>query len=374
MMMATYRGRLAPSPTGYLHLGHARTFWVAWQRARAAHGKLIFRNEDLDYQRCKPEFVKAMYEDLHWLGLDWDEGPELSFKSGNSGQPGDADLGGTVSDVVNRGSSVRHGGTGRGSFGPYAQSERRSFYLDAWRRLRDSGLIYPCTCSRKDLERALSAPHEEPLPGAPLHGAPLHGAEFHHLDNCGPQAPSPAIEEPYDTGTQPGAATIQTLAADDELPYPGTCREKIGTAKDYDSLAGVSWRFRVPDGEAISFEDGYFGRQEFVAGRDFADFLLWRRDDIPAYQLAVVVDDAAMQITEVVRGADLLKSTARQLLLIRALGYPVPAYFHCPLLRDEKNVRLAKRHDALSLRKLREQGVRAEELRKRFAEGMDRSP
>ena len=157
-------------------------------------------------------------------------------------------------------------------------------------------------------------------------------------------------------------------STDDELPYPGTCREKIATAKDYDSPAGVSWRFKVPDGETISFNDGYFGRQEFVAGRDFADFLLWRRDDIPAYQLAVVVDDAAMQITEVVRGADLLKSTARQLLLIRALGYPVPAYFHCPLLRDEKNVRLAKRHDALSLRKLREQGVKAEELRKRFAE------
>ena len=156
-------------------------------------------------------------------------------------------------------------------------------------------------------------------------------------------------------------AAVQS-PADDELPYPGTCREKIGTAKDYDSPAGVSWRFKVPDGETISFDDGYFGRQEFVAGRDFADFLLWRRDDIPAYQLAVVVDDAAMQITEVVRGADLLKSTARQLLLIRALGYPVPAYFHCPLLRDEKNIRLAKRHDALSLRKLREQGVKAEEL------------
>src|SRR6185437_6911068 len=117
-----------------------------------------------------------------------------------------------------------------------------------------------------------------------------------------------------------------------------------------------------------SFDDGYFGRQEFVAGRDFADFLLWSRDDIPAYQLAVVVDDAAMQSTEVVRGADLLKSTARQLLLIRALGYPTPAYFHCPLLRDEKNIRLAKRHDALSLSKLREQGVQAGELRRRFAQ------
>ncbi|HZE79607.1 MAG TPA: glutamate--tRNA ligase family protein [Candidatus Polarisedimenticolia bacterium] len=343
-----YRGRLAPSPTGYLHLGHARTFWVAWQRARAAHGKLIFRNEDLDYQRCKPEFVRAMYEDLHWLGLDWDEGPDLSFQSGNSGQPGKPGLGGTVGDAVSR-SSVSHGGTGHDGFGPYSQSERRSFYLNAWHKLRDSGLIYPCTCSRKDLERALSAPHEETA------------------NDGGAQAPSPAFAQ--GPVAQPGAAAILS-AADDELPYPGTCRDKIGTANDYDSPAGVSWRFKIPDGEPIAFDDGNFGRQEFVAGRDFADFLLWRRDDIPAYQLAVVVDDDAMQITEVVRGADLLKSTARQLLLIRALEYPVPAFFHCPLLRDEKNVRLAKRHDALSLRKLREQGVQAEELRKRFEEEM----
>jgi glutamyl-tRNA synthetase len=296
---------------------------VAWQRARAAHGKLVFRNEDLDYQRCKPEFVRAMYEDLRWLGLDWDEGPDLTPQFGKSGQPGGRGIGGFGEGIF-----------GGGSFGPYAQSERRSFYLDAWRKLRDSGLIYPCTCSRKDLERALSAPHEEPL----------HGA---------------------------GASGDMPPAADDELPYPGTCREKIGTAKDYDSPTGVSWRFKVPDGKIIPFDDGYFGRQEFVAGRDFADFLLWRRDDIPAYQLAVVADDAAMQITEVVRGADLLKSTSRQLLLIRALGYPVPAYFHCPLLRDEKNVRLAKRFDALSLRKLREEGVKAEELRKGFTEEME---
>jgi glutamyl-tRNA synthetase len=333
---SSYRGRLAPSPTGYLHLGHARTFWAAWQRARAAHGKLIFRNEDLDYQRCKPEFVRAMYEDLRWLGLDWDEGLDLN------------------------GVGVTDGGSELGDFGPYSQSERRSFYLDAWRKLRDSGLIYPCTCSRKDLERALSAPHEEPL----------HGAEFHHLNDCGPQPPSAALsaQSQETCGT---AALGGVPAADDELPYPGTCREKITTAKDYDSPAGVSWRFKVPDGETISFNDGYFGHQEFVAGRDFADFLLWRRDDIPAYQLAVVVDDAAMQITEVVRGADLLKSTARQLLLIRELGYSTPEYFHCPLLRDDKNIRLAKRHDALSLRKLREQGMKAEELRKSFAKEVE---
>src|SRR5438445_3286939 len=128
---SSYRGRLAPSPTGYLHLGHGRTFWVAWQRACAAHGKLIFRNEDLDYQRCKPEFVRAMYEDLHWLGLDWDEGLQISSDIGNPKDHGGA----------------RHGDSEKGSFGPYSQSERRSFYLDAWRKLRDSGLIYPCTCS-----------------------------------------------------------------------------------------------------------------------------------------------------------------------------------------------------------------------------------
>ena len=359
--MKQYRGRLAPSPTGYLHLGHARTFWAAWQRARAVHGKLIFRNEDLDYQRCRPEFVKSMYGDLRWLGLDWDEGPELSFQTGNSNKTDDTGK-----------------GISRGNFGPYSQSERRSFYLDAWRKLRDSGLIYPCTCSRKDLERALSAPHEEPL-----HGAPLRGAELHQFRDHGAQASSPAISE--DNSAQPMAAVHEPTegpssqspaaavqyVADDELPYPGTCREKIGTARDYESPAGVSWRFKVPDGETIGFYDGYFGRQEFVAGRDFGDFLLWRRDDIPAYQLAVVVDDAAMQVTEVVRGADLLKSTARQLLLIRALGYSLPAYFHCPLLRDEKNVRLAKRHDALSLRALRVQGTDPEVMRKKFVVEVD---
>lgn len=285
--VSPYRGRLAPSPTGFLHLGHARTFWVACQRARAAQGKLVFRNEDLDDQRCKPEFVQAMYEDLRWLGLAWDEGPDVG-----------------------------------GPFAPYSQSKRRSFYLAAWRKLRDSGLIYPCTCSRKDLERALSAPHEEA-----------------------------GIQIPHD-----------------EAFYPGTCRDKITTSAQYDSPAGVSWRFKVPDGEAISFADGYSGNQQFVAGSDFSDFLLWRRDDIPSYQLAVVVDDVAMQITEVVRGEDLLKSTARQLLLIRALGYSAPDYFHCPLLRDEKNVRLAKRHDALSLRTLRNQGTSAEMLRKKFSQ------
>jgi glutamyl-tRNA synthetase len=283
-----YRGRLAPSPTGHLHLGHARTFWVAWKRARAAAGQLVFRNEDLDSQRCRPQFVNAMLDDLRWLGLDWDEGPDIG-----------------------------------GPFPPYAQSRRRNIYLDAWRGLRDAGCIYPCACSRKDLERAASAPHEDAAPD--------------------------------------GA---------DEIAYPGTCRSRLGQARDWDSPAGISWRFRVPDGEAIAFDDGYHGKQSFIAGKDFADFLVWRRDDIPAYQLAVVADDAAMQIAEVVRGADLLKSTARQLLLLRALKLAPPRYFHCPLLRDENDIRLAKRHDALSLRTLRAQGAEPRWLREKFAAEM----
>jgi glutamyl/glutaminyl-tRNA synthetase len=353
----SYRGRLAPSPTGYLHLGHGRTFWMAWQRARAAGGKLVFRNEDLDYQRCRPEFLSAMYEDLRWLGLDWDEGPDIPPQH------------------VKR---ARAGGGIGGQFAPYSQSERRSFYLEAWRKLRDSGLIYPCTCSRKDLERALSAPHEA-MYAAASHAAASHAAASHAADETVMAAQPEASQYSCGAAALGGAPVAQMPASpannllqnsphapDDELPYPGTCRDKIGTARDYDSPAGVSWRLRVPDGETISFQDGNYGLQQFVAGRDFADFLLWRRDDIPAYQLAVVADDAAMQITEVVRGADLLKSTARQLLLFRALGHSAPAYFHCPLLRDEKNVRLAKRHDALSLRTLREQGVNAEELRKQF--------
>jgi glutamyl/glutaminyl-tRNA synthetase len=272
---AGYRGRLAPSPTGLLHVGHARTFWIAAQRAREHRGISILRNEDLDPQRSRTEFARSMIEDLRWLGIHWTEGPDCG-----------------------------------GTYGPYAQSERRAHYLEAWRRLREGGFIYPCVCSRKDLAQAASAPNEGDV--------------------------------------------------DDEPVYPGTCRGR--SASELLEPVGVNWRFRVPDGEAIEFLDLNLGGQRYVAGRDFGDFLVWRRDDVPAYQLAVVVDDAAMRITEVVRGADLLKSTARQLLLLRALELAAPDYFHCELVRDTAGVRLAKRHDALSLRHLRESGMSPEEV------------
>ena len=270
---AGYRGRLAPSPTGLLHLGHARTFHVAHARARAAAGTLILRNEDLDPQRSRAEFVAAMIEDLRWLGLDWQEGPDVG-----------------------------------GARAPYSQSARRGLYLAAWRRLVAAGRVYPCACSRKDLAYSAAAPHEG-------------------------------------------------RHADDEPLYPGTCRPAAGSPPPVAAAPlGVNWRFRVPDAARVAFDDLGQGPQEFTAGRDFGDFLVWRRDDVPSYQLACVVDDWAMRVTEVVRGADLLKSTARQTLLRRALGFPAPAYFHCDLVADATGARLAKRHAALSLRALREAG------------------
>jgi glutamyl/glutaminyl-tRNA synthetase len=284
----SYRGRLAPSPTGYLHLGHARTFRAAYERARTAGGVLVLRDEDLDPARSRAGFAAAMLEDLRWLGIDWQEGPDVG-----------------------------------GPFAPYRQSERRDFYLEAWARLVEGGHVYPCACSRRDIARAAEAPHEG----------------------------------------RPGARQAQ----DDEPHYPGICRPRSGAATNTpDTPAGLNWRFRVPDGEGIFFEDLKQGRQGFVAGRDFGDFVVWRRDGVPAYQLAVVVDDALMRITEVVRGADLLKSTARQILLQRALGYATPAHFHCDLITDERGERLAKRHESLSLRALRAAGVTPEEVRARF--------
>jgi glutamyl/glutaminyl-tRNA synthetase len=286
-MTSLYRGRLAPSPTGLLHLGHARTFWTAYERAREHGGVLILRDEDLDTQRARADYAAAMLEDLRWLGIEWQEGPDTDRVPGG------------------------------GPFAPYRQSERFGFYRIAWEQLRAGGWIYPCRCSRRELATAVSAPHED------------------------------------------GAAD----EGEDEPLYPGTCRPAHRAVAEQREPKGVNWRFRVPDMEAITFEDSGMGPQRYEAGRDFGDFVVWRRDDVPAYQLACVVDDAAMRITEVVRGADLLKSTARQLLLYRALGLMPPSWHHCPLVRDARGQRLAKRSDALSLRALRERGMLPEEVR-----------
>ena len=252
-----YIGRIAPTPTGMLHAGHAATFATAHRRAREAGGEILLRIEDLDPHRCKPEFTQAAMEDLKWLGLDWDGEPAF-------------------------------------------QSQRRALHLEGWKRLRDAGLIYPSRHSRKEI--ATLAPHEE---------------------------------EPI---------------------FPPDWRADPAESRLYDSPEGVNWRFRVTDGETIPFEDGGFGLVEKTAGRDFGDFLVWNRDNIPAYELAVVVDDIDMGITEVVRGADLLTSTARQILLHRALGAVPPKWFHCPLVCDASGQRLAKRTGGLEIRTLREAG------------------
>jgi glutamyl-tRNA synthetase len=229
-----------------------------------------------------------MFEDLRWFGLRWSEGPDVG-----------------------------------GPYAPYQQSARMTHYRAIFERLRVAGHLYPCTCSRQDVLRALSAPHQ----------------------------------------------------GDDEPLYPGTCRPSMGEDPRSDlpsgntALAGVNWRFRVRNGETVEFRDGHLGVQRAVAGVDFGDFLVWRKDDLPSYQLACAADDAAMEITEVVRGEDLIASTCRQLLILRALDTAPPAYFHCPLVTDAAGVRLAKRSDSLSLRALRAQCCRPEDLRSGEATG-----
>jgi glutamyl-tRNA synthetase len=275
-----------------MHLGHAKTFWAAQERAYAHGGALILRNDDLDTARCRPEFVAAMLEDLRWFGLEWSEGPDVG-----------------------------------GQFAPYDQSKRTIFYRVALEKLRVANFIYPCTCSRKDIQAAVTAPHAED-------DEPIYSGKC-RSNGCKLQVESCQLD-----------GHMGELATGN--PQPAT---------------KFSWRFRVPDGETISFVDKHLGEQNFVAGKDFGDFVVWRPDDVPAYQLACVVDDAAMQISEVVRGADLLVSTARQILLYRALGLMPPDFFHCALILDENGQRLAKRHDSLSLRQLRASGKKPESLR-----------
>jgi glutamyl-tRNA synthetase len=247
-----------------LHLGHAATFWTAYTRAREHRGTLLLRNEDLDPQRSKREFVDAMVEDLTWLGIEW-------------------------------------------TAPMWVQSERVGAYRKAFEQLVRAGFCYPCTCSRKELAAMVAAPHDD----------------------------------------------------DDEPVYSGRCRPET-PPESVELREGMNYRFRVPDGEEVRFVDGNLGKKSYVAGTDFGDFLVWRKDGLPSYQLACVGDDAAMGITEVVRGEDLLKSTARQILLQRALGLRGVNYFHTRLLRDENGTRLAKRHDALAIRTLRKRGMTPE--------------
>lgn len=264
-------GRLAPSPTGAQHVGNARTYLLAWLSARSRGGRVVLRVEDIDSPRVKPGADREAMDDLRWLGLDWDEGPVV-------------------------------------------QTERLPLYEAALRQLRERELVYPCTCTRADVERAASAPHPE-------HEGPV---------------------------------------------YPGTCAGR--TARDAESLGTrpYCWRFRLP-AQSPSFDDLFRGPTHVDLHRTGGDFVVWKaaRPGVPAtpaYQLAVVVDDAAQEVTEVVRGDDLIPSTPRQLLLYDALGLPAPRFAHVPLVVGPDGRRLAKRHGDTRLSALRAAGVRPEAL------------
>jgi len=257
-------GRLAPSPTGAQHLGNARTYLIAWLAARSRGGKVLLRIEDIDSPRVKPWATLQALDDLRWLGLDWDGEPMV-------------------------------------------QTERLALYEEAFARLKSRELVYPCTCTRGDIEAAASAPHAE-------HEGPV---------------------------------------------YPGTCAAR--SVRDADLLAGQSfaWRFRTPS-EAVRFHDAFRGREEMNLRQIGGDFVVWKSSGTPAYQLAVVVDDTLTGVTQVVRGDDLVPSTPRQLLLYDALGYEPPTFAHVPLVVGTDGRRLAKRHGDTRLSTLRDAGVRAD--------------
>ena len=259
----TVVGRLAPSPTGHLHLGHARSFLLAWWSARSQQGRVVLRIEDLDAQRCRPELIDDCLRDMKWLGLDWDIGPRI-------------------------------------------QSSGLEDILAAAEKLTRDGLAYPCVCSRTDVKSSASAPQE----------------------------------------------------GETEWRYPRTCRGRFSSQAEARSQSGKASALRFcVDPEVVTVADAFVGPREYDVFNEVGDFPILRRDQTPAYQLAVVVDDARDGITEVVRGDDLLPSAARQQLLYNALGLTVPKWVHVPLVLDELGRRLAKRADDLSLHELRLRGV-----------------
>jgi glutamyl-tRNA synthetase len=257
---------LAPSPTGAQHVGNARTYLIAWLSARSRHGTVVLRIEDIDSPRIKPGAADETCADLRWLGVDWDAGPIV-------------------------------------------QTQRLDLYAAALRRLQDQELVYPCTCSRGDVERAASAPHLE-------HEGPV---------------------------------------------YPGTCAGR--SAADAVHLGGrpFAWRFRVPV-SPIFYDDAFRGPVSLDLRKLGGDFVVWKSAGTPAYQLAVVVDDASQGVTEVIRGDDLIPSTPRQLLLYQALQLPPPRFAHVPLVVGPDGRRLAKRHGDTRLSQLRKQGLTPEAL------------
>lgn len=258
-------GRLAPSPTGAQHLGNARTYLLAYWSAQATGKKLVLRIEDVDSPRVKPWATAQAVEDLRWLGIHWDEGP-------------------------------------------FIQTERLDLYQEALDRLIQANQVFPCTCTRKDIQEAGSAPH------------------FDH---------EPRI-------------------------YPGTCAG-WKTGDPIPESGSFSWRFRAVD-HNVSFDDLVLGHQSCNPAKDLGAFPITQKNGSPSYQLAVVVDDALMGITEVVRGNDLIASAFRQIELFGALGYTPPTFAHVPLVLGPDGRRLAKRHGDTRLSSFRDQGTEPQQI------------
>ncbi len=269
---ALVRGRYAPSPTGDLHLGNLRTALLAWLFVRCTHGQFVLRIEDLDQPRVRPGAAQRMLVDLHWLMLDWDEGPDCG-----------------------------------GPYAPYTQSERLHIYQHYLRQLRNADLIYPCYCTRAEIAQA---------------------------------------------------ASVQQQGMEDGPRYPGTCRALTATQRRHYEAMGrhPSLRFRVSNERRVTFTDLLLGDYTQHVQQTVGDFIVQRSDGIFAYQFAVVVDDALMHINQVVRGTDLLSSTARQILLYETLGFPIPQFAHVPIMLNEQGQRLAKREQSTGLAPLKSAG------------------
>ena len=277
-------GRYAPSPTGSLHFGNLRTALVAWLQARLSQGRFILRMEDIDLPRARPGSAEQIMHDLSWLGLDWDEGPDVG-----------------------------------GEFSPYTQSERFDLYQTAIDYLCEKQRLFSCACSRKDIAQAASAPH----------------------------------------------------ASDQRLIYPGTCRPNAQQKQADENETAL--RFFCPE-HSIHFDDVVLGPQKISLPDEVGDFVVKRRDGLFSYQLAVALDDALMGVTDVVRGADLIDSTAQQILLLHTFGFTIPRYWHIPLVLDKAGKRMAKRDGGLSVDYYREKGMSAAQLIGQLAASLELVP
>lgn len=360
---------------------------------------MILRIEDIDVNRCKPNFLKDMLEDIYWLGIRWHSGP--TYQDCPIVSPL---IGNTSHEIMQ-------------SDNEFFQSKRLDHYTSAWEILLRRGYIYPCKHSRKDVETALSAPHDKfSINSSRPSNMVNKKRDFNETETT--LNDSSTFVNNSESMNSKHASELKTnqsiVVSGDEVIFPSFLRPLYmsegfvyvrncnsyyprDVINAYTNPGKVNWRFRVPDGVTVSFTDTFCGKQTFTTGIDFGDFLVWRLDGYPSYELAVVVDDIAMGVSEVVRGQDLLLSTARQLLLLQALHdsdfqptnntydfdkrslelssmesiVNYPSYFHSPLVCDEFGKRMAKRDFSKSIKKLREEGFTPQMIMEKYFDNVE---